>query len=91
MFAVVVDDRYMIVWGGYAEEDTLTYGDGGIYDMETDTWSPITQTSSSPAPRYGHKAYWTGESMILFGGQGYIDSPSFDNIYLPSAGGRFTP
>jgi hypothetical protein len=51
----------MIIWGGWSGGETL---DGGIYDPILDTWTiPATATQ-----RLNHTAVWTGEKMIVWGG-----------------------
>jgi N-acetylneuraminic acid mutarotase len=81
----------MIVWGGssyfvdpgcgggicYREIDT-----GGRYDPVSDTWI-ATSTSNAPTPRQGHRAVWTGSSMLVWGG-----SRSQGTLYT---GGRYDP
>lgn len=58
----------MIIWGGYnflLSEPTNT---GGIYDPQTNTWTP-TSTINAPSPRHVHSAIWTGIKMIIWGGR----------------------
>jgi N-acetylneuraminic acid mutarotase len=66
----------MIVWGGVLSigmppEFTNT---GGIYDPVKDTWSETSTGNGCPSARDSHKACWTGEKMIIFGG-----TPEFKN------------
>ncbi|RKG69858.1 hypothetical protein D7V80_07445 [Corallococcus sp. CA054B] len=59
----------MIVWGGLGCGSPLgPCGDGATYDPATDTWSAIT-SQGAPSPRGGHTATWTGEVMVVWGGQ----------------------
>jgi hypothetical protein len=59
----------MIVWGGTASVPLqLDLDTGGRYDPVTDTWVP-TSINGAPAPRSVHTAVWTGEHMIVWGGQ----------------------
>jgi Dockerin type I domain len=50
----------MIVWGGIRP--------GGRYLPGTDSWT-ATSTTSAPIDRYSHTAVWTGNEMIVWGGQ----------------------
>jgi len=75
----------MIVWGGTTDH-TFT-NTGGIYDPETDTWTP-TSTINAPTPRTDHTAVWTGSRMIVWGGlgpgPGYSVSLNTGGIYDPA-------
>jgi len=56
----------MIVWGGWSG-GSIYRGDGAYYDPVTDSWSPVS-LSNDPSPRGGHTAIWTGDRMIVWGG-----------------------
>ena len=56
-------------------------GTGGRYDPVADTWIP-TNTVDAPIAREGHTAVWTGNQMIVWGGEGLTDG-SLDS------GGRY--
>src|SRR5437588_513429 len=58
--------REMIVWGG-ASEGGVELNDGGRYNPESDTWSPISNASGLE-PRMEPTGIWTGEEFIVFGG-----------------------
>ena len=67
----------MVVWGGLGSGFMNT---GGRYDPAADTWAP-TSLVDAPEGRYFHTAVWTGELMIVWGGNlGYLNS-----------GGRYAP
>jgi len=58
----------MIVWGGATTTSSGTrLATGGRYDPQRDVWAPIS-TLGAPTPRVGHTAVWTGDSMIIWGG-----------------------
>jgi len=61
----------MVVWGGkntdYASSHTTYLMTGGRYDPALATWSP-TSTVNAPDGRYDHTAVWTGQRMIVWGG-----------------------
>ncbi|TSC33780.1 kelch repeat-containing protein [Corallococcus sp. Z5C101001] len=61
--------KKMIVWGGLGCGGPQSpCGDGALYDPATNTWSPL-KSNYAPSPRGGHKAAWTGEVMLVWGGQ----------------------
>jgi N-acetylneuraminic acid mutarotase len=73
----------LIVWGGYFFDGAYHYlNTGSRYDPSTDAWTATTITNA-PEARYFHTAVWTGDEMIVWGGQDY---PTFLNT-----GGRYTP
>jgi len=61
----------MIVWGGFSQETfeglTGALRTGGIYDPVANTWQP-TSIVGAPSARALHTAVWTGEKMIVWGG-----------------------
>jgi hypothetical protein len=60
--------RYMIVWGGDGLGYTYT-NTGGIYDPATDTWIGATSTVNALSPRSAHAAVWTGDRLLVWGGE----------------------
>jgi len=57
----------MIVWGG--SDGTQPYPDtGGAWDPGTETWRPTAVDSGTPEGRLYHSAVWTGNEMIVWGG-----------------------
>ena len=56
----------MIVWGGSGTPAYL--GDGGRYDNDSNTWTPIPVSPAISARRY-HTAVVIGDEMIVFGGE----------------------
>ena len=74
----------MIVWGGGSEHQF--YGDGGVYDLVKDRWSPVSLTNA-PSGRWGHAAVWTGKEMIVWGGRSSFapsDNKNDGAIYNPA-------
>jgi N-acetylneuraminic acid mutarotase len=62
-------DPVTAVWTGSAVIVRGGHGaslDGGRYDPRTDTWKPM---SSTAAPSHSGPAIWTGEEMIVWGGE----------------------
>lgn len=73
----------MIIWGG-GDEYGNYFNSGGKYDPAADSWSSTSQTGNVPSPRVNHKAVWTGEVMVIWGGEGGEYFPKND-------GGRYHP
>jgi N-acetylneuraminic acid mutarotase len=78
----------MIVFGGWSyaggpmgPEDL---GVGGNYNPTADSWRP-TASDGAATPRHHHTAVWTGEEMIVWGGELYGMEIGI------SAGGRYDP
>lgn len=72
----------MIVWGGTVTGTPDVTETGGVYDPETDTWTP-TSTVGAPSPRAQHEAVWTGSKMLVWGG--------YDDVGFAVAGGIYDP
>jgi N-acetylneuraminic acid mutarotase len=69
----------MIVWGGVSNIFLNGYGDlpnefssGGRYNPLTDAWSAVSSGANRPAPRQAHACVWTGNEMIIWGGQRHV-------------------
>lgn len=69
----------MIVWGGASLPGSAgsSFGDGGRYRPDLDTWLPITMVGA-PTPRDAHVAVWSGDEMIVFGGSNGNDGARYD-------------
>jgi N-acetylneuraminic acid mutarotase len=75
----------MIVWGGvgaYVPVGTASLSTGGRYNPSTDTWT-ATNTINAAQARGGHTAVWTGQEMIVWGGD--------DGFNIFDTGGRYNP
>jgi N-acetylneuraminic acid mutarotase len=62
----------MIFWGGYTHSGGLTptfsyFGTGARYHPASNTWSPLPLTGV-PTGRTDHTALWTGDRMLVWGG-----------------------
>jgi hypothetical protein len=57
----------MIVWGGSPPGGSLAYDDGALYDPETDSWTELPPASMEG--RYRHAELWTGDEMVIWGGE----------------------
>jgi hypothetical protein len=83
----------VLVWGGF--DGTNYLNDGAMYDVTTDTWTPIAGAGPVPAARADHTAVWTGSMMIVWGGFGSNGAGGFDYLadggeFDPAAGGTWT-
>jgi hypothetical protein len=74
----------MIVWGGNVSGVGTDLNTGGRYVPTTDLWLPTAVEVTTPAARRDHAAVWTGNEMIVWGGQ-------TDNTSFPVTGGRYDP
>jgi N-acetylneuraminic acid mutarotase len=73
----------MIVWSGIFYDGTTHYlNTGGRYNPIKDSWT-ATSISNAPSGRDGHTAVWTGDEMIVWGGQ-----QSGNDL---DTGGRYNP
>lgn len=72
--------KEMIVWGGFDGMSAL--GDGSRYapDAGSGSWTPV-EMPSAPTARYDHTAVWTGDQMLIWGGEGY-DAVAMTNVFL---------
>ena len=59
----------MIVWGGTADGEYIATG--GRYSPASNTWQS-TSTTAAPAGRYFHTAVWTGDQMLVWGGESRV-------------------
>lgn len=58
----------MIIWGGNYNKVISIYPSTGYrYDPLTDTWAAMSKVNA-PTPRYRHTAVWSGNEMIVWGG-----------------------
>ncbi len=58
----------MIVWSGVDNIFGSFLKSGAIYNPSTDTWRPMSAINS-PSARNGHRSFWTGTKMIVWGGE----------------------
>jgi N-acetylneuraminic acid mutarotase len=81
--ATVWSGTQMITWGGEGEQFINPfYQRARLYDPATDIWS-MSSVNSDLTPYSSPTAVWTGEEMIVWGGQ------SGANIF--DEGGRYNP
>jgi len=58
----------MIIWGKSSAVDTGGSPPAGLYSPATDSWHTGSGVSA-PSGRTGHVAVWTGQEMIVWGGE----------------------
>jgi hypothetical protein len=58
----------MILWGGRQLPENSLLNNGAIFDAGLNQWSPIGGDPYLPGRTF-HAAVWTGEEMIVWGGQ----------------------
>jgi hypothetical protein len=59
----------MVIWGGVGGSPVVGLNSGAFYDPVTDGWTAATATAAVPTPRWSHRAVWTGNAMLVWGGQ----------------------
>jgi N-acetylneuraminic acid mutarotase len=73
----------MIIWGGYLFGGSSHYfNTGGRYNPTTNSWTG-TSTTNAPSGRVYHTAVWTGNEMVVWGG-------NEGNNHV-NTGGRYNP
>ncbi len=67
--------REMIVWGGNGgcANFMCVTNTGGRYNPSTDSWTE-TSIANAPSERVFDTAVWTGNEMIVWGGNGFVAS-----------------
>ena len=76
----------MIVWGGETRGGGVVPVDtGAVYSPEDDAWTPMSR-DGAPDPRDDHAVVWTGEEMIVWGG-----NQADEDSELLASGGRYQP
>ena len=87
--AVWTGDR-LIVWGGLTGDRVSSRdstNQGASWNPANRRWTSLT-TSGAPAARWGQKAVWTGDQMLIF--SGYVGA-SAGPRGLHSSGGIYDP
>lgn len=60
------NEHAVIVWGGVDEHDDKL-ATGAMYSATNDRWTEIDPLDAGEA-RFGHRALWTGEQLVVWGG-----------------------
>lgn len=84
LHTVVWSGNEMIIWGGCRTSSWpfIHYNTGGRYDPATDSWTP-TSYSDAPTGRREHRAFWTGDRMLVWGGWNGASTYSTGGLYDP--------
>ena len=85
--AAVWTGSEMIVWGGFFSDGNNSdeLNTGGRYNPSTDSWT-ATSTDHAPSGRGAPKGVWTGDEMIVWGGE--FHDPNANDL---NTGGRYDP
>ena len=72
----------LLVWGGGNSEpgepsDEKGANTGAAYNPETDSWRPISNVGA-PSGRFNPASIWTGEEMIVYGGNAGVDARAYN-------------
>lgn len=73
----------MIVWGGQSVGFVLV-NSGGRYNPSTDSWITTSTGVNVPSARRIHTAVWTGNKMIVWGGEDDNSELNTGGIYNPN-------
>jgi N-acetylneuraminic acid mutarotase len=75
----------MIIWGGenISGGHFNLFNTGARYDPTTDSWT-VTSTIKAPDARSSHTAVWTGDEMIVWGGNGGTNELNTGARYNPA-------
>lgn len=52
---------------------------GAAYSPETDSWRPISKVGA-PSPRHSPATVWTGEELIVYGGNAGVDARAYNPV-----------
>lgn len=76
----------MIIWAGITAPPAALLNTGGRYNPVLDTWMPTSTGANVPIIREWHTAVWSGNEMIIWGGNPLGASSADTNT-----GGRYNP
>ncbi|MBL9134518.1 MAG: hypothetical protein JNK85_01555 [Verrucomicrobiales bacterium] len=72
----VLTPQGWFLWGGWSVADGGgPLQDGGLYNLESDTWTPLP-TNGAPKARSSGIALWTGTNVLIIGGQNLASDSS---------------
>lgn len=78
------DGQRLIIWGGRSMSRQLL-SDGAVLDLATRTWTTLN-SSGAPTARYQASGVWTGEELLVFGGQDAGGAASGGHAWRRSSG-----
>ncbi|MFN2589075.1 MAG: Kelch repeat-containing protein [Actinomycetota bacterium] len=65
----------MVVWGGYSRFGSRLFADGAAFSPGSATWRKLP--AAPLEARTGHTTVWTGEEMIVWGGEVATDGENY--------------
>jgi hypothetical protein len=68
MHSAVWTGTEMIIWSGAGPGLLAVQPGGARYNPATDVWTPLSR-DGEPAPRERHATVWTGQEMVVWGGE----------------------
>ena len=82
--AAVWSGTEMLIWGGQFILGGVTnfLNTGGRYSPNANTWQTLPATGA-PAARYDHTAVWSGDEMIVWGGETLTGKTNSGARYQP--------
>jgi hypothetical protein len=78
----------MLVWGGCCDESGGELPEGAAYEPQGDLWRSLPD--SGLGARQAHVAVWTGDRMIVWGGQRGLDERFADGAAYDPATDRWS-
>lgn len=70
----------LLVWGGSIKEaDAGETNAGAAYNPQADAWRPLNNVGA-PSPRTHPAVVWTGQEMIVYGGNAGVDARAYDPV-----------
>lgn len=78
------DGQRLVVWGGRSMGRQLL-SDGAVLDVGTRTWTLMTAVGA-PTARYQASGVWTGDELLVFGGQDAGGASSGGHAWRRSSG-----
>ena len=82
--SMVFGNNQVIVWGGFNfAENPHHLQNGGIYDLATSTWTPMS-VDGAPVATTSASAAWTGVSMVVWGGSAVTGPVSTGGVFDPT-------
>ena len=78
----------VVFWGGAGIDrpgpfpNPVPAPGGGRYRPDADRWLTL-EDLGAPSPRFGHGAVWTGDELVVWGGEGALGATA--------SGARFAP
>jgi hypothetical protein len=76
--------REVIIWGGYDQDSGgIFFNTGKRFDPVSNAWVKDLPTTGAPSARVRHRAVWTGQKMIVWGGEDASGALNTGGIYQP--------